>query len=109
MSSPDSKTTWQSTFDTDYPLGLILEWDDQRDHTYLVPRVEVLDMIEADPVVRLDVFNAYKSFVLRITGYTVVAREPVSARVVGHNLDALMLWNADVPADVAAAMRDNDW
>lgn len=109
MRSPDSKTAWQAIFDQDFPDGLILQFDGRPAQQNLIPRIEVVDMIEADPMVRLDCFDAHKSFILRITGYTVVARDPVSARVVGYNVDTLMLWNADIPADIAEAMRDNDW
>lgn len=106
-SSPDS---WQETFTQDFPGGLVMRWEGDDITRYAIPQVEVVSVIDDQPVVRLDVFGAHKSFICQVSGYTVVRCDPTLARVVARNYDLLMIWDADLPDHLADAMRDYaDW
>jgi hypothetical protein len=85
---------WQTRFDTDFPYGLTMTWRNQRaGPRYPIGWVRVLHIIGAQPVVRLD-SDADKSFVVQLTGYTVLFVDPLYALVTGHDLPISMLWSA---------------
>lgn len=92
-----SLASWQCIFDTDFPDGLTMTWHDSSAPRYHIARVEVIDVTDHLPVVRLDMVDTQKSFVASLIGYTVVRRQPTRARVVADTYDRLMVWDGHIP------------
>lgn len=112
MDWPASQHDWQQTVDRDFPRGLLMEWVDDPDTTYRIPHIDVVDISDNQPVVRLDAYDAHKGFVFQITAYTVITRDPVLAYVSAQAVFTPMIWRADIPDQLAeqmAASRRDDW
>ena len=99
---------YQQRFDADFPQGLLATWDDPGgpEHTYPVPRVEVLDMLGLDPVVRLPVDDWAKTVDGTIVSYRVERTDPcLVARVIFRDYPQRhMLWSAGVSSQLAARL-----
>lgn len=102
------EATWQNRFDTDFPHGLLATWRGQtgpEDPMYRIPRPQVIGSDGEEPVVRLDVWDTEKSFIIRITDYQLVEEHhPRRARITGAGYATAMYWSANISDELRRAM-----
>jgi hypothetical protein len=89
---------WQARFDADFPYGMLMYWAGSDmfntvSPRYHVERIEVTHLQGFDPVVSLDVDGVEKGFIIIVTSYYVIQRDPVLATVTGTNI-LPMMWSA---------------
>lgn len=111
----DLATTWQRKLDREFAGGAVCSWQQPLGETpvvYVTPRIEVLDAVGLDPLVRIVPLD--KSHVLgpaQVSSYTPVhggAWPPGTVRVTFANYPGVMFWHPRVPAVLANRMPEGE-
>lgn len=110
---PSTVEGWQQRLDHDLPHGVIAWWETASgspDHTYAVPRIEVLRMEGGDPYVLLPVPGWDKVVIGRVLSYTTARTEPctVYRALLDHGqAGRVMLWSTGLSPTEVTSLADD--